>query len=249
MVIALINDILNTNWYEVGIVASRALFSLVTLFFITRLVGKKQVSELSLFDYVISISIGNFAAEMSMNLDSQVINGFVAVLIFGAVATMVAILTMKSIFLRRFFIGTPTIIIENGKFIYKNLKRVKMDINDFLETARIAGYFDISQIKYALMEANGQVSFLPMEDYNYLTPKDMNIKPTKSGLCANVIIDGKIMKKNLDVIYKDDNWLFKQLKIKGINKTDDILLATVDINEKLVIYMKEKEEFIKNKLE
>ena len=124
-----------------------------------------------------------------------------------------------------------------------------MDINDFLETARIAGYFDISQIKYALMEANGKVSFLPMEDYNYLTPKDMNIKPSKSGLCANVIIDGKIMKNNLDVIDKDGNWLLKQLKIKGVNDIDEILLATVDINEKLVIYKKESKEFIKNMLE
>ena len=78
----MITDILYTNWYEVGVVAARALFSLVTLFFITKIIGKKQVSQLSLFDYVISISIGNFAAEISMNIDVQLMNGIVAVLIF-----------------------------------------------------------------------------------------------------------------------------------------------------------------------
>lgn len=221
----MINDILNTNWYEVGIVAARAIFSLITLFFITKLIGKKQVSELSLFDYVISISIGNFAAEMTMNLDSQVMNGVISLVIFGFVAALVAILTMKSILLRRFFMGSPTIIIQDGKFIYKNLQRVKMDINDFLETARIAGYFDISNIKYALMEANGKVSFLPKEEYIPVNVKDMNLKPSKQGLCANVVIDGKIMEKNLSVINKDEDWLNKQLKVKGYDSLDKILLA------------------------
>ena len=245
----MISDILCTNWYEVGVVASRALFSLLTLFFITRVIGKKQVSELSLFDYVISISIGNFAAEISMNIDVQLMNGIVAVLIFGLIATLVSVITMKSIVLRRFLIGTPTIIIEDGKFVYKNLKRVKIDINDFLESARIAGYFDISNIKYALMEANGQISFLPKEEYTPLTPKDMNLKPSMQGLCANVIIDGKIMKKNLNVINKDSNWLIKQLKLKGYSDESDILLATVDINEKLVIFDKKNANGIKNVLE
>lgn len=245
----MINDILNTNWYEVGIVAARAIFSLITLFFITKLIGKKQVSELSLFDYVISISIGNFAAEMTMNLDSQVMNGVISLVIFGFVAALVAILTMKSILLRRFFMGSPTIIIQDGKFIYKNLQRVKMDINDFLETARIAGYFDISNIKYALMEANGKVSFLPKEEYIPVNVKDMNLKPSKQGLCANVVIDGKIMEKNLSVINKDEDWLNKQLKVKGYDSLDKILLATVDVNEKLCVFEKHDEDAIKNILE
>lgn len=245
----MISDILYTNWYEVGIVAYRALFSLLILFFITKIIGKKQVSELSLFDYVISISIGNFAAEISINIDVQLMDAIIAVLIFGLVATMVSVITMKSIKLRRFLIGTPTIIIEDGKFVYKNLKRLKIDINDFLESARIAGYFDISNIKYALMEVNGQISFLPKEEYAPLTPKDMNLKPSLQGLCANVIIDGKLMSKNLVKINKDEKWLIKQLKIKGYKNYDKILLATVDVNEKLCVFDKKDNVTIKNLLE
>lgn len=131
MVNNMINEILNTNFNEVLDVSIRAITSLILLFFITKLIGKKQVSELSLFDYVISISIGNFAAEISMNLDYQIANGLVAVLIFGLVAAIVAYLTMKSIFLRRFFLGSPTIIIENGKFVYKNLKGLKWTLMIF----------------------------------------------------------------------------------------------------------------------
>ncbi len=245
----MISDVINTNWYEVGIVACRALISLGVLFLITKIIGKKQVSELSLFDYVISISIGNFAAEISMNIDVQLMNGIIAVLIFGFIAMVISILTMKSILLRRIVIGSPTILIENGKFVYKNLKRVKIDINDFLESARIKGYFDISNIKYALMEANGQISFLPKEEYVPATPKDLNLKPSKQGLCANVIIDGKFMPKNLEKIKKDEDWLRKQLKVKGYKSYEEILLATVDIDEKLCIFNKRDINTIENVLE
>lgn len=245
----MIKDIVNTNWYEVLIITQRAIFSLVTLYLVTKLIGKKQVSELSLFDYVISISIGNFAAEMTMNLDTQSINGFVSVVIFGLIGTLVSILTMKSISLRRFFMGTPTIIIDNGKFVYKNMKRTKIDMNDFLQTARIAGYFDINQIKYALMEANGQISFLPKEEYLPVTNKNMKLNIQKEGLCANVIIDGKIMEKNLSKIKKDEKWLVKSLDVKGYKNINEILLATVDINEKLTVFLKHENDNILNVLE
>ena len=112
------------KWIEVLDTVVGALVSLTTLFLITKLLGKKQVSQLSLFDYVIGISIGNFAAEMTINIESQYLNGLTAIIVFGLVAYLVSYLTMKSIVLRRFFIGTPTILIQNGKLIEKNLKKV-----------------------------------------------------------------------------------------------------------------------------
>lgn len=226
---------------EVLDVIVRSLLSLVTLFLVTKMLGKKQVSQLSLFDYVIGISIGNFAAEMSINLETNYINGTVAVIIFGIVAYIVSILTMKSIHLRRFFMGVPTILIEHGKLLINGMKKVKFDLNDLLEECRINGYFDISEIEYAIMETNGTVSILPKGDYKPITMKDMNLKAGKQGLCANVIIDSKIMKNNLDNIHKDEKWLRKELKIKGYKELDKILLATVDINEKLTVYERNDE--------
>lgn len=232
---------LNTDWMEVGDVILRALLSLVTLFLITKLLGKKQVSQLSVFDYVIGISIGNFAAEMTINIESQYMNGIVAVVVFGVVAYLISIWTMKSIVIRRFFMGVPTLLIQNGKLIEKNLKKVKFDMNDLLEECRSNGYFDISEIKYAIMEANGTLSILPKDEYRTLTARDMNLKVEKQGLCANIIIDGKIMYNNLKQIHKTEKWLLKELKIRG-QELGDILLGTVDINDKLVLYDRNNKE-------
>lgn len=220
-------------------VSIRALISLITLFLVTKMLGKKQVSQLSLFDYVIGISIGNFAAELTVNLDSNILHGTLAVVIFGVVAYLISILTMKSIVLRRFFMGIPTVIIHDGVLIEEGLKKVKYDINDLLEQCRSEGYFDISEIAYALMEADGKLSILPKSEYKVVTMKDMNLKTKKSSLCANVIIDGNIMHKNLENMGKDKTWLEKELKIKG-KEVKDILLGTLDNNDKLNLYEKNK---------
>ena len=240
---------MNINFSELLDVTIRATSSLITLFLITKLIGKKQISQLSLFDYVIGISIGNFAAEMTINLESNEINGIWAVILFGLFAYLISILTMKSIHLRRFFMGTPTILIQDGKILEGNLRKVKFDINDLLEEIRIAGYFDLSQVEYAIMEANGTVSVLPKSNYRALTPNDMKVKVEKEGLCSNVIIDGKIMYNNLSGINKDESWLKKQLKISGYNNISDILLATINIDKKIVVYKKNKEIKTKDVLE
>lgn len=229
---------MNVNMVEILDVILRALISLIALFSVTKLLGKKQVSQLSLFDYVIGISIGNFAAEMTTDLDLPYTHGVVAVLIFGLVAYLVSVFTMKSISLRRFFIGTPTVLIQEGKILMKGLKQVKFDVNDLLEECRGNGYFDISQIEYALMEANGKLSILPKGENFPVTIKDMNIKPEKQSLCANVIIDGKIMHTNLKNMNKDKKWLVQELKIKGYKTFENILLATLDNNEKVTVYEK-----------
>lgn len=243
------DDIFKSSMTQIDDVIIRALFSLVTLFLVTKLLGKKQVSQLSVFDYVIGISIGNFAAEMTTNVDIQFMNGIVAVIIFGLVAYLVSVLTMKSIVLRRFFMGTPTILIEKGKLLEKGLKKVKFDINDLLEECRGNGYFDISQIEYAIMEVSGKISILPKSEYKPLTVSDMQLKVPQEGLCANVIIDGKIMHHNLEHMQKDEKWLLHELKIKGFTSLDSILLATLDENEKINIYERNRDEEIKQVLE
>lgn len=222
---------------EILDVILRCLISLVTLFFVTKMIGKKQVSQFSLFDYVIGISIGNFAAEMALNLDSDYMHGTIAVIVFGIVAYLVSFITLKNLKLRRFFIGDPTIIIEDGKILYKNLKKTKFDINDLLEECRINGYFDISQIDYALMEANGKISFLAKPDYQTPTNKDLKINKQKTGLCANLIIDGEIIYESLKIMHKDKKWLIHEINIKGY-KLEDIILATLDLEETLKVYGK-----------
>ncbi len=245
----IVKNIMNTNGTELIDVTVRALISLITLFLVTKMLGKKQVSQLSLFDYVIGISIGNFAAEMTINIDSQYMNGVLAVIIFGAVAYLVSILTMKSIWLRRYFMGTPTIMIQDGKLLEENMKKVHFEVNDLLEECRGNGYFDLNEIEYAIMEANGKLSILPKPEYKPVTVKDMQVKAGKQGLCANVIIDGKVMPKNLENMNKDKKWLMHELKIKGYQSTKDILLATLDVNDKVTIFENNKKLKSKDVLE
>lgn len=230
---------MNINYNELFNVVIRGLLSLITLFLVTKLIGKKQVSQLSLFDYVIGISIGNFAAEMTINLESEELYGIIAVLLFGGIAYLVSVGTMKSIKLRRFFMGSPTILIEHGKILQDNFYKVKYDINDMLEQCRVNGYFDISEIDYAIVEANGELSILAKSVYLPVNRNDMKLKVSKNGLCANVIIDGKVMYNNLKKIKKDEKWLNKELKLKG-KDISDIILATVDINDKVVFYERNK---------
>ena len=230
---------MNINYNELFNVVIRGLLSLITLFLVTKLIGKKQVSQLSLFDYVIGISIGNFAAEMTINLESEELYGIIAVLLFGGIAYLVSVGTMKSIKLRRFFMGSPTILIEHGKILQDNFYKVKYDINDMLEQCRVNGYFDISEIDYAIVEANGELSILAKSEYLPVNRNDMKLKVSKNGLCANVIIDGKVMYNNLKKINKDEKWLNKELKLKG-KDISDIILATVDINDKVVFYERNK---------
>jgi uncharacterized membrane protein YcaP (DUF421 family) len=232
----MLSDILQTDWLQVFDVMIRSILSLSTLFLITKMLGKKQVSELSVFDYVIGISIGNFAAEMTINLQSQYMNGIVAVVMFGLVAYLVALLTLKSIMLRRFFMGVPTVVIEKGKMLKKNMSKIKLDMNDLLEECRTKGFFDVADIEYAIVEVNGELSILPKEAKRPLTVEDMNLSIKQKGLCANVIIDGHIMNKNIVTIKKSKEWLMKELNKQGYKTHDKILLATVDINYKLNVY-------------
>ena len=229
---------MNIDFIEAFKIIPRSVASLIVLFLITKLMGKKQVSELSLFDYVIGISIGNYTAEMVMNFDYQYINGIIAILTFGIISYLVSILTMKSMSLRRFLIGVPTIIIDEGKISLEALKKAKLDINDFLEQCRGEGYFDVSEISSAILEVNGKISILPKRDYQVPTLKDLKIKANKEYLSVNVIIDGNLMENNLKNSNKNKAWLDKELEKQGYNGYENILLATIT-NDSLNIFDKD----------
>ena len=230
-------DYMNIDYLEAFKIIPRSITSLVVLFFITKLMGKKQVSELSLFDYVIGISIGNFTAEMVMSFDNQYINGIVAIITFGVISYLVSVVTMKNMTLRRFIIGVPTVIIEDGKISLEALKKTKLDINDLLEQCRTMGYFDIKEISYAILEVNGKISILPKSDYQVPTLTDLNIKKDKNYLSSNIIIDGKLIKDNLENTNKDEKWLKKELKKQGYSSYNNILLATLT-NGNLAVFEK-----------
>lgn len=216
----------------------RTILVLIILFFITKMMGKKQISELNFFDYVVGITIGSIAADISLDIEKNMIAGIAALFIYGFISYIISFVSIKSILARRFFIGVPTVLVEKGKIIESGLKKSKIDVNDLLMVARENGYFNLDEIDYGLMEVNGNISFLPKEKDKPVTKRDMKIKCSNEGLTVNAIIDSKYMVNNMKAINKDKEWLDHELKVNGYDNYDNILLATIDNNYKVTIYEK-----------
>ncbi|MEI3251771.1 MAG: DUF421 domain-containing protein [Candidatus Gastranaerophilaceae bacterium] len=216
----------------------RTILILIILFFITKMMGKKQISELNFFDYVVGITIGSIAADISLDIEKNMIAGIAALFIYGFISYIISFISIKSIWARRFIIGVPTVLVEKGKIIESGLKKSKIDVNDLLMVARENGYFNLDEIDYALMEVNGNISFLPKEKEKPVTKRDMKIKCSNEGLTVNAIIDSKYMVNNMKAINKDKEWLDHELKVNGYDNYDNILLATIDNNYKVTIYEK-----------
>ena len=216
----------------------RTILVLIILFFITKMMGKKQISELNFFDYVVGITIGSIAADISLDIEKNMIAGIAALFIYGFISYIISFVSIKSILARRFFIGVPTVLVEKGKIIESGLKKSKIDVNDLLMEARENGYFNLDEIDYALMEVNGNISFLPKEKEKPVTKRDMKIKCSNEGLTVNAIIDSKFMVNNMKAINKDTEWLDHELKVNGYDNYDNILLAMINNNYKVTIYEK-----------
>jgi len=223
---------------EILSVIMRTILMVVILFFLTKFMGKKQISQLNFFDYIIGITIGSIVADVALDLEKDMLLGIVSLVCFAFVSVFMSFVVMKSIRLRRFLVGVPTILIENNKIIESGLKKCKFDVNELLTEARSQGYFKLEDIEYAIMETNGKVSFLPIDSSMPVTKKDINVKTNKMSLVANVIIDSKLLDKNLEEMGKDKKWLDSVLKVKGYLNYDNIMLATLDINDKVVVYEK-----------
>lgn len=216
--------------------------SIITLLLLSKLMGNREMSQLSMFDYINSITIGSIAAEMATSMFTDALKPFVAMIVYAIAIILLAIITDKSIKLRRMITGKAMILYDNGELYSKNLKRARIDINEFMSQCRINGYFDLSNIQTILLETNGKVSFLPISDQRPVIGKDLNIKPTQDLLVANVIIDGKIMYDNLRHTGKNDKWIMSQLKANDVTEVTDVFLATCDSNNKLQVYKKHNEK-------
>lgn len=212
--------------------------SLVILFILTKLMGNREMSQLTMFDYIVSITIGSIAAEMATSLENNFIEPVVAMVVYGLVTLLISYITCKSLNLRRFFTGRAKILLDNGKLYRKNFKSSKIDLNDFLMECRINGYFNLSDIQTAILEPNGRVSFLPKALKRPSTPEDLNLSPEQENVVINVILDGVLLKENLSKTGNNLNWLENTLKKQGINDIKKVFLATCDNQNNLSVYVR-----------
>ncbi len=216
-----------------------SLASLVSLFLFTKIMGNREMSQLSMFDYISSIALGSIAGEMAVMSTDSILEPFVAMLIFTVFTVLISYITCKSIYLRRFFEGQCMLLYQNGQVFEKNLLKAKMDIDEFLSACRIAGYYDLEEVHTVYLESNGKISILPITLNRPVTPEDMNLQPQQSVPLANVIIDGRILDDNLKSTGKNEKWVEKQLQSNGITNMKEVILATYDSNKnKLNVYRK-----------
>jgi len=214
--------------------------SMIVLFILTKIMGQREMSQLSIFDYIISITIGSIAAEMATSLESNFLQPLTAMIVYAIVTLIISILNTKFVKLRPLLSGRTLILYDNGTLFKENFKKAKIDLNEFLVQCRTNGFFNLSDIKTALLEENGKISFLPYSDKRPVNPSDLNIKPPDDDIVTSLILDGKIMYKNLKELGFDQVWLSDMLQKQGIIKMDNIFLATYDANGNLSVYLTNK---------
>lgn len=221
---------------ELLLVTFRCILILIILFGLTKIMGKKQISQMNIYDYLIGITIGNLAADVSLNLKRNLITGILSLIIYALSSVLVTYLSLKNLKFRKLFSGTSTILIERGQILIDNLKKEGIDINNLIEEARLNGCFDISKIEYAVLETNGQISFLLKSTNDYVTNKSMKIKTKENELSVNLIQDGEILYNNLDYVNKKEEWLMNKIKEKGYKKPKEIFLLIYQNDKELTIY-------------
>jgi len=211
--------------------------SFIVLFALSKIMGFRAIAELSFFDYIVGITIGSVAAEMCTNLDIEWWKGVTAMVVYTLLDVLFIFLSQKSLGARKFISGVPIILIDNGKIIKQNLRKARIELDDLISFARVAGYFNISDIQFAIMETSGKVSFMPIPQQRPLNPVDFNFTPEKESLQVNVIMDGKIIESNLA-----EAGITKKDLVRRVHKRNkeikDIFLATIDANKVLTIFDK-----------
>ena len=167
---------------EVVNVIIRTLLVLVLIFILFKLMGKKQVSQMSMFDYITGITIGSVVADISLDIDKNLISGIVCLIIYCFLDIIISYLSLKSIKLRNFFEGKEVPLIVDGKINRQNMKKNKITINILQTEARLMGYFDLEEISNAILEPSGMISFEPKDKDKPATKKELGIKANNKGL-------------------------------------------------------------------
>ncbi|MDG5473294.1 DUF421 domain-containing protein [Jeotgalibacillus sp. ET6] len=209
------------------IVVGRGLAMLIVLFFMTKVLGKKQISQLSFFEYVIGITAGSIGAEVITGLDRSFFHGIIGIASFIAIPILIDKLSMKNKKLRDFFEGKGTVIIQNGNIIEESMKKESYTTDELMELLRKKEVFEVSDVEFAILEPTGDLNVLLKKENRPLTPKDIDLSIAEEKEPCTVIMDGAVMIKTLASIGKDESWLTSQLAKKK-KKIEDVFLAQIN---------------------
>lgn len=219
------------EWLEVVI---RSLLFVVVLFLITKWLGKKQLSELSFFEYVVGITIGSIGAEVITGLEQNMFNGIIGIVAFAAIPFLAGLLSLKSKGFRDFIEGRATIFIKDGKIMEDNLKKEKYTTDELLELLRKKDIFKVADVEFAVLEPTGDLSVMLKKENQPLTPKDVNLTVASVKEPQTVIMDGEILDEPLSTIGRSRGWLKTELEKQGVT-IENVFIGQVDSYGQLTI--------------
>ena len=221
------------------IIFLRAIFLYIVVLIVMRLMGKREIGQMQPFELAISIMIADLAATPMAETGIPISNGIVPILGLLVMHLTISTINIKSTRAREIICGKPSILIYRGKIDEKTLRKERFTINELEERLRDNNIFNIGDVDFAILETSGQVTVIPKPSKRNVIPEDFNIEPEYEGISYDLVVDGKVMYKNLEKIGKSYIWLVKQAEKFGI-KPEDALIITIDGNNQFFCQAKEK---------
>jgi uncharacterized membrane protein YcaP (DUF421 family) len=219
------------SWLDIFI---RSFAVLVILFFLAKLLGKKQVSQLTLFEYVVGITFGSIAAELSTGLERNFMLGLLSLLIWTIVPFGITLFSLKNKKFRDFIEGKPTVVIKDGKIQEDNLTKEKYSVDDLMELLRQKNAFNIADVEFAILEASGDLNVMLKKEKQPLTPKDIQLKVPQEKEPHTVILEGKILDESLGFTGYNRAWLLTELEKLNV-ALPNVFIGQVDPYGKLSV--------------
>jgi uncharacterized membrane protein YcaP (DUF421 family) len=219
---------------EALVVCVRGIISFFTLLIFTRVLGKQQMGQITFFDYIIGITIGSFAASLTVDLSSAAWPHWIGILIWVVLGVLMQKISLKYLTVSQYINDEPIIVVINGKVIAEKLKITKYTFNELLEEFRCRGIFDIDEIKFGIIEANGKLSFILNERYKIIVDK-LQMGEDDRIIDNELIFSGIIISENLTKLNRDEEWLSRQLKNKGLDNASEVLFAYLNSSQQLMV--------------
>lgn len=219
----------------VFVVLIRSLISFFALLALVRLMGKQQMAEMTFFDYVVGITIGSIASTISVEVNQNLFSTTVGMAVWALLAILLALLSLHNVWIRKVVEGEAIIVIKNGKIQEDQLKKARISLDDLIAQLRMQGVFDLSDVEFALFEANGKLSIQKKSQKQPLTPADLNLPTQYKGLPTTLISDGKLLTDALKVLSLSRSWLHFQLQKQNIQDFSQVSLAQLDTTGNLFV--------------
>lgn len=214
----------------------RAVVTFITLLILTRIMGKKQLSQLSYFHYINGITIGSISGEISVQEKTHFINGYIALFWWFVLTILVSFILLKWKKARKILDDEPTVIIREGKILERSLKSLRLHMDDVMMLLREQSIFSIQDVDWAILENNGELSVLKKSEQLEATRQDVKAATTQPKYFpTDIISDGKLLHQNLEELNLTEEWVMKKLRKKNILNVEDVFYAQIQTDGSLFI--------------